>query len=331
MIQIQSNPYQRARGAIGRLHGLGDRTLAFVYPHASRRIYSTWLCPPLRVLCFGEGGDVIFNQVVTKWSLIRLPETRLVIEMDPARAYLSLIREVAIVGTKRWIRQHVSNQNELMQSVGGTPTDDPFGKLLFTAVPYQIPQGALKLARTLEGVENGLARSELLAAAIGGLPWNLNAHCFRCGGGGTWRPILKPSNKISKFQVWRFERPENHIPLCNQCENTLDLRNVSLARALGYCYWGCRFEAFLKWVSAAGSNELPYRHWDLETYPLWPKEFGGDRWATGSGSVENSWPRTGRVSRTPQHVEILRRIMQEGEFRPGRMQSGALYQILQKG
>src|SRR5258708_2104682 len=138
MIQIQSNPYQRARGAIGRLHGLGDRTLAFVYPHASRRIYSTWLCPPLRVLCFGEGGDVIFNQVVTKWSLIRLPETRLVIEMDPARAYLSLIREVAIVGTKRWIRQHVSNQNELMQSVGGTPTDDPFGKLLFAMIRDEV-------------------------------------------------------------------------------------------------------------------------------------------------------------------------------------------------
>jgi hypothetical protein len=381
MIQVLSNSYQRALGAMFRIRGLAKNVLIFVYPVASKRLYTTWFCPPLRILCFGELGDVIFNEVLTGGRFVELPETRLVIEVDPDYPYLKIVREIRDTGTDVWISRHISDERGLTQNIGGARADDPFGRLLFglirdaiedlskvknmiigegpqeaqkelsklpawrrgqiicsasfvldvvPAVPYQIPPAALKLSRTLLQLDNEETQKELLAAAIAGVPWNIEAACFRCSNGGSWRQILKPSSNLPALIQWRFDRPENHIPLCNLCENTLDLKNINLAVALGYCYWGYRFEAFSKWLSGVKNDQLPAECWNLDDFPLWPREYGGDTWAKGSGAVQHCFPHSGRVVRAPHHVDRLRRIMLEGQFRPGRMQRGQLYNLLQR-
>jgi hypothetical protein len=381
MIQVLSNSYQRANGAMWQFRGLGQNVLMFAYPAASPRIYTTWFCPPLRILCFSDLGELLLNKVVTSWQLVALPKTRLVIELDPQYPYLDIVREIANIGTVQWMARIAPNAKLLTQNCGGSRTHDPLGRLLFgmvrdaiadlskvkdlmqgdpsqktgqalsslpawrrgqilcsagfildvsSVLPYQVPREAVKLSRTLVRLETDETQKELLAAAIAGGPWNIYAACFRCSSGGTWRRILKPSGKLPGLIQWRLDRPENHIPLCNLCENTLDLQNINLAMALGYCYWGYRFEALNKWFSQAKQNQLPSTCWNLDDYPLWPKDFGGATWARGSGAVQHCLPHLGKVLRGPQHVDLLRRVMREGEFRPGRMQRGQLYSLLHR-
>jgi hypothetical protein len=376
MISVLSNSYRRATGAMFKFQGLDD-VLAFVYPCSFERVFTTWFCPPLRILAFDDRGMLIYNNVIDNWRLVNLPKTRLVLEVDPEYSYQGLVEEVEGFGIDAWVTQYVPN-SKLFQNAAGTPTDDPYGELLIglisdsmehlraakellgvdgpleslkklppwrrgqiisaasfildvaPVVPYQIPYEAIKMSKKLIANEAKNDQKEFLAASMAGLPWNFEAFCFRCGQGGMWRQILKPSGKIPKPSQWRLTRPENHVPLCYNCGEELPFEDTKLAVALAYGYWGCRFEAFHRWFTDARSRRLP-RDWDLDDYPLWPKGFGGDTWAHGSGEIRDSAPRLGKVFRKRQHIQILSDTLKARNFRPARLSTeGMLYSVLQQ-
>lgn len=197
-------------------------------------------------------------------------------------------------------------------------------------VPYQIPHTAMKLSRNLVANENYGEKSEFLAAAIAGLPWEFEAVCFRCGKKGAWRQVLKSSANIPKASRWRFDRPENHIPLCSNCKEELPLDEPDLMMALAYGYWGSRFDAFHQWVENARSDTLPPK-WDLDDYPLWPAAYGGITWAKGSGDIRHCAARLGKVVRKKAHIRILHDALKVRSFRPNRLpKDGEFYALLRE-
>jgi hypothetical protein len=373
-VRILANSYQRASGAMFR-PSLGQEVLVFAYPFAFNRVFTTWFCSPLRILAFDDNGTLSYNAVINRWRLVNLPETRLVLEVDPVYPYQGLIEEIEGFGVDDWVSQYLSNSKQI-QGGAGTPVDDPYGELLLSlisdsleqlrtikeflngarplrglkklppwrkgqiisaasfvldvapVVPYQIPPAAVKLARNLIAHEDKNDQREFLAAALAGLPWEAEAFCFRCGKGGIWRQTLKPSEKIAKVSQWRLARPENHVPLCSNCEEEFSLDDVELGVALAYGYWGCRFEALHRWFKDAKSGKLP-GDWDLDDYPLWPEGFGGNTWAQGSGSVRHSAPRFRKALRTREHIQILSDTLKGRNYRPGRLSpNGELYSLL---
>ena len=121
-------------------------------------------------------------------------------------------------------------------------------------VPYTIPISALKLSTyLLQMALDQDERAEILAAAIAGIPWELEAPCFRCGCiTNKWRPIFKPTTNIPRVSSWRLHRPENHVPICFHCAiNWYRDADQDLQIALGYAYWGSRFEALHQWYENA--------------------------------------------------------------------------------
>ena len=58
-----------------------------------------------------------------------------------------------------------------------------------------------------------------------------------------------------------------------------------------------------------GAYLLPMS-WDKETYPLWPREFGGESWQTGSGALWCAEPRSyEKVRRTKAQANRLKEIL----------------------
>ena len=131
-VKVLTNPYQRGTGAMFT-SGLGETVLVFAYPTSFHRVFTTWFCPSLlRILCFDDNGALSCDRVVRSWRLISLPKTRLVLEVDPDLLCDSIIEDIARLGVDSWIGQYVSSQE--FQSVGGTPVEDPYGKLIFELV-----------------------------------------------------------------------------------------------------------------------------------------------------------------------------------------------------
>ena len=63
------------------------------------------------------------------------------------------------------------------------------------------------------------------------------------------------------------------------------------------------------------NNRLP-KDWDLYTHPLWPADFGGEGWETGSGALKFAEPRPPhQVIRDEQHMQALRRGLFTKKFR----------------
>jgi len=140
---------------------------------------------------------------------------------------------------------------------------------------------------------------ELLAASVAGVPWkgDFSNACFRCGKGGSWRPAILPFSDIPDLS-WRYERPENAVPLCHKCAARLKWNHQEDVRIdLAWGLWGPRFEAFWKWHTATLKNRLP-ADWDKLDYPLWPVQFGGSTWENGSGAEMHAEPRP------PQGVQL---------------------------
>jgi hypothetical protein len=56
--------------------------------------------------------------------------------------------------------------------------------------------------------------------------------------------------------------------------------------------------------------------WDKLAYPLWPKEYGGAAWETGSGALEYATPRLPNgVARTANHDEVFWRALRVKDTR----------------
>jgi hypothetical protein len=116
--------------------------------------------------------------------------------------------------------------------------------------------------------------------------------------------------------LWRYQRPENAIPICHHCAVTLKLRrDEALQLDLVWGLWGARFEALWRWHRALKNDRLP-KDWDSYTHPLWPKEYGGETWETGSGALKFAEPRPPhQIVRNEQHMQALRRGLYSKKFR----------------
>jgi hypothetical protein len=195
------------------------------------------------------------------------------------------------------------------------------GFILDFSRAWELPEGAVKLSHSVLQAEEPYL-DELVAASVAGIPWRHefpNA-CMRCGKPGSWRPILNPAPDAPVEMLWRYQRPENAVPICHHCTETLNLlRSESLQLDLVWGLWGPRFEAFWQWHRAMKNNHLP--EWDPCTHPLWPREFGGDTWEDGSGSLQHTAPRPPHaVQRSGQHMEALQRALYSKRIR--RRQTG---------
>lgn len=164
------------------------------------------------------------------------------------------------------------------------------------ALGTDLPPGVKTIAREFLDAEPQEYRAELYAAAIAGQAWrqeDLGSEdsdtqgCLRCGKNASWRPVVVASSDLAPEVAWRLKRPENHIPFCKDCTRTAQLaKRRGLRIDLAWGLWAGRFEALWRWFRAAQDGSLP-PDWDRLEYPLWPKEFGGATWETGSGHVSH--------------------------------------------
>jgi hypothetical protein len=202
------------------------------------------------------------------------------------------------------------------------------GFLLDFSKAWSLPENAVKLSYSVLKAEEPYL-DEIVAASVGGIPWKheFPSHCMRCGKKASWHSVLQPDPDAPVETIWRYQRPENTVLLCHHCVETLEFRrNEALRIDLAWGLWGPRFEALWQWHKAVQNNCLP--EWDLYAYPLWPKEFGGDRWETGSGALRHAEPRLPHdVARTEQHHRTLRGALWSKPFR-GRQPGDAPLQKL---
>ena len=358
IVKVLANSYQRATGAMFRGR-LKNKVLVFVYPASFRRIFITLFCPPLRILCFDNSGALIFDQTTDQWGFVKLPKTRIVLEVDPDHNCNNVINAIAKDGIDGWISRYVS-RSAVTKNSGGTSTADPYGDLVLTLIaeimnelkavrelvgeditrksfgalpswqqgqaanaaawvldlaphlPYRLPASAVRMSEKLLAIVKqfgGDDEAELFAAALAGLPWDLKAACFRCGGASQWRQVLGPSMMIPWVSKWRLARPENYVPLCSRCQDNSGIFDeADVAIAMAYAYWGPRFAALNHWYQSVTTNTIP-TDWDREDYPLWPMEYGGATWGEGSGAIQHCAPRLGKIARKPEHLEIMREVL----------------------
>ena len=178
--------------------------------------------------------------------------------------------------------------------------------LQYTKDAIAVPEQTLRTAFEVIQAELGRGHmDELLAASMAGAPFEFSNTCLRCGDFGSWRQVLQAPEAMPIEVAWRYQRPENQVPICHMCAKTIlasdRSRLIDMARGI----WGMRFEALLRWHEAWLTETLP-SVWNKEAYPLWPKGYEGDSWETGSGAVEHSdpLPPVG-VVRTPEHQSSL--------------------------
>ena len=176
---------------------------------------------------------------------------------------------------------------------------------------WSIPRGAIAVARQILEAEAAY-REELEAASLAGVPWqktfnSRQNHCMRCGGKSSWRFVLQPPTNMPQEMAWRLARPENAVPICRRCADTIHTEKDEIRYDLAWGLWAGRFEALHRWYIAVQENRLP-QNWNKADYPLWPKEFGGPTWGEGSGSFICCEPRSARgIKRRQVHFEALNR------------------------
>jgi len=353
---------QRATGAMF-MESLNDTVLAFIYPSDGARTFHTFFCPPMRIIALNAEGQVVFDEVIVKWKWVRLPVCRYVIETGPKVEYrpfmntiLSISPELPQVGAlepstgmdqllfsllaeavadMRRIREVHRNkidpkiQRRHFEAWERGQIVSSAGFILDFSEACDLPNGAVKLSYSVLKAEEPYI-DEIVAASVGGIPWRheFPSHCMRCGKRASWRPILTPASRSPVEILWRYQRPENAIPICHHCTATLRiLREESVRIELGWGLWGPRFEALWQWHRARRNKSLP-TNWDLYTHPLWPREYGGESWETGSGALKFAEPRPPhQVLRSEQQMQTLRRVLYSRLFR-GRQPNEAPLQKL---
>jgi hypothetical protein len=348
-VKLLTTPWQRALGAMFH-RSLGDTVFLFSYPHRTPRTFHTCFCPPLRIIALDEEGQALFDRVTPPGQFVKLPPSRLVVEADPGyslteeklrdltqgapetraasgawevttsidRLLFALLKE-AVADIRRVheahnrckeVRQEVLREKFTLCERGQLANSAGF--LLDFSHLCNLPETALQLSWQVLDVEaNCLA--EITAASVAGVPWqgDFPIQCLRCGRTeASWRPVLDPSRALTPESTWRYERPENHVPLCRRCAAWLEWgERGDLKTDLAQVLWGQRFNALWAWHQAARQDRLP-ADWDLEDYPLWPREYGGENWESGSGAFEHVDPRPPEgVCRTTAHRAALSRIL----------------------
>ena len=73
---------QRALGAMFSKN-LNDEMLVFFYPESAPRTFHTFFCPPIKMIALDADGQVVFEEIVTKWRFVHLPACKFVIETAP--------------------------------------------------------------------------------------------------------------------------------------------------------------------------------------------------------------------------------------------------------
>lgn len=340
---------QRAMGAIF-FDNMNENILAFVYPTDAARTFHTFFCSPLRIIALSADGEVLFDQIVPPWKFVKLPECRYVIETGPKVDYRPFVNTIISISPDlpqsgamdasirmdsllfallaeavadiRRIRE--AHQGEVKSEIQRRKFEawergqivSSAGFLLDFSHAWNLPDGAVKLSYSVLRVEEPYL-DQLVAASVAGIPWRheFPNDCMRCGKPGSWRPILNPPPDAPVEIAWRYQRPENAIPICHHCTETLDLlRSEALQLDLVWGLWGPRFEAFWQWHRAMKNNHLP--KWDQYAFPLWPSEFGGTTWESGSGALKHAEPRPPHeVTRNEQHMTALRRALFSKRFR----------------
>ena len=340
---------QRAMGAIF-FDNMNENILAFVYPTDAARTFHTFFCSPLRIIALSADGEVLFDQIVPPWKFVKLPECRYVIETGPKVDYRPFVNTIISISPDlpqsgamdasirmdsllfallaeavadiRRIRE--AHQGEVKSEIQRRKFEawergqivSSAGFLLDFSRAWNLPDGAVKLSYSVLRVEEPYL-DHLVAASVAGIPWRheFPNDCMRCGKPGSWRPILNPPPDAPVEIAWRYQRPENAIPICHHCTETLDLlRSEALQLDLVWGLWGPRFEAFWQWHRAMKNNHLP--KWDQYAFPLWPPEFGGATWESGSGALKHAEPRPPHeVTRNEQHMTALRRALFSKRFR----------------
>jgi hypothetical protein len=339
----------RAQGAMF-MKSLEDTVLAFIYPTADKRTFHTFFCPPLRIVALDADGQEVFNEVITKWQFVKLPACCHVLETAPQADYRPFIQAVlsvtydlpqraamepnahidgllfaliseAVADMRRIREVHrgkikPETQRRKFEAWERGRIVSSAGFLLDFSSDWKLPEGAVKLSRSILQVEKPYL-DELVAASIAGIPWRQEfpSHCMRCGKPASWHPVLDPPEDAPIEILWRYQRPENAVPICHHCTETLNfLLNESLRLDLVWGLWGPRFEAFWQWHRAVKNNHLP--DWDCHAFPLWPHQYGGQEWETGSGALTHAIPRPpGDIRRNEQHMTALRRALYSKPFR----------------
>ncbi len=326
-IKVLTTSWERSWGAT-LSPGLGDTVLLFAYPYAAPRLYHTFFCPPLRIIGLNQRQPV-FNQVVSPGRFVQIPSADIIIECDPdlqipqvetildlAKQYLldqaawneSVSLDRLILSTLAHAVADMRRVNEASRRHGGLKEDvlqasfspNERGQIINSAGfiqdfsgEYSLPQSVLWLARQILKTEQPYF-DDLLAASVGGEEWKIcfpNA-CLRCGKPATWRSIIvSPAAHLAIEEAWRYQRPENAVALCRKCAFRLNWHgDPDRRRNMALGIWGPRFEAFERWHQARSNNGLPPT-WNRQAYPLWPEQFGGITWETGSGALEHADPR----------------------------------------
>ena len=354
---------QRAIGAMF-MRDLSRDILAFIYPTSEVRMFHTFFCPPLRIVALSAEGQVLFDEVITKWRFVKLPACSTIIETGPEvdyRVHVNTILSIAPTlpqlgaidaGTRmdsllfavlaeavadiRRIRE--AHQGEVRPEIQRKKFEawergqivSSAGFILDFSGAWNLPDGAVKLSYSVLKAEEPYL-DEIVAASVAGVPWRHefpNA-CMRCGKPASWRPILGPAPATPVEIAWRYTRPENAIPICHHCTETLGLlRNESLQIDLVWGLWGPRFEALWQWHRALKNHRLP-EDWDPCAFPLWPGEYGGEEWATGSSALQDAEPRPPHnIARSDQHMEALRRALYSKKFRGRQLGEAPLQKLL---
>lgn len=341
--------WQRSWGAMFA-RNLSEDILAFVYPQDAPRTFHTFFCPPLRIVALSADGQVLFDQVIKPWKFVKLPACRYVIETGPKndyRPYMDTILSLSptlpqlgamdastrmdgllfallaeAVADMRRIRE--AHPREVKPEVQRKKFEawergqmvSSAGFLLDFSRAWDLPPNAVRLSYSIIQAEEPYL-DEIVAASVAGIPWRheFPNHCIRCGKPGSWRPILKPCLDAPVEITWRYQRPENAVPICHHCTETLGLlRNESMQTAMARGLWGPRFEAFWLWHKAFQADRLPA--WDQYAYPLWPKDFGGETWETGSGALKHAEPRPPHgITLSERHTSELRSALFSKSFR----------------
>ncbi len=334
--------HQRSTGAMHE-SGLRDKILVFVYPRMSRRLFHTFFCEPLRIVGLDDAGKIVYDQVKGPNTLVAIPACRLVLEMDPGTDFLPYKDDILTRALQsRTENRHlggVGNQVRIdtlffslladaaldVQRIGRVGTDpdkirkkfkawergqiaSSAGFILDFRSEYDIPKDLINLSQDFLRNE-AACLDELHAASIAGVPWvdEFPQVCMRCGRIASWRQVISPPDSMPAESAWRYARPENHVPLCFRCSDTLGFNKDQAIRfELVWGLWGMRFEAFWRWHQAHVEGFPP--EWDKHAYPLWPPHYGESRWETGSGSFEHAGPRPPiGISRNSHHARAISR------------------------
>jgi hypothetical protein len=367
-VQFLIDSAQRSYGAMLSAP-LTQDLLVFVYPEPAPRLFHTFFCPTLRVIALDDDGKFLFDQVIQPNRFVRLPACKVVLETDPivdVQPYLESIVSVVAHGFDlpqrgAWdagvpvdslvfalLAEAVSDMRRVkdarIRNIRPKTLREQFqvwergqiassaGFLLDFSHGWQIPPGALRISRQVLTAEDPHL-DELFAASVAGIPWHheVQRDCLRCGRGGYWHPVLQAPENIPMETAWRYLRPENAVPLCHRCVETLDfLRQPDLRIDLVWGLWGKRFEALWQWHRALEQGCPPA--WDKLTHPLWPAEFGGAIWAEGSGALKDAGPRGPEgVQRADAQIEALKRALFSKRMLQRHRDNTPLWRLLESG